>query len=586
MLSAKLPQMVKGAGLLKGKRLLDDSEALEPAFAAEKALRKAVREGIQDPGKLLKGLNPQFASEFAMFGAGLQGVGNPYGSGMAQLVGQLNQVLSAELGKDISLTSPLTSGLVPFDLLAPSRLIYPVYSPIRNKVPRVQGMGSSRRAKLIVGISGSQTGGAAGNVIDLAISEFPGGVAPPNWPGQLPASGQQAAVDLNVPYRFWGRSEALSWLAQFSGQGFEDISALANLILLQEFMLGEEYADIAATSSNVTGPASPATGGTARAAGTGEDPITGAGGSTIYIRLTAANFYGETASSTALTVAGVTNGTSVVDFSTPAAGLPAGALFWNVYVGTGAADPGAAASWFYGRVAGAKLTIQGALPTTGAAPTADTGTGKAERQEGIIPTLDGHSAAAGIYPSVGAGAPVDWQAGYVQVVPSGTTLTNDLVAAALQQVWDGPGAYRANPSELLVEGGDAKRLADSILAANAAQAAYRLFIDQGEVASIRAGAAVSEVQNPITRDVVRLTVHPWWTQGTVVGLSYTLPVAYSNVSNVWEKTLVQDYLSISWPVIDATFRYSMFMYGSMTCYAPQYNFIVKGISASADAPFS
>lgn len=35
-------------------------------------------------------------------------------------------------------------------------------------------------------------------------------------------------------YKFFGLTESLSWLAQFAGQGFEDISALANLILLQE----------------------------------------------------------------------------------------------------------------------------------------------------------------------------------------------------------------------------------------------------------------------------------------------------------------------------------------------------------------
>ncbi len=33
----------------------------------------------------------------------------------------------------------------------------------------------------------------------------------------------------NVPYRFLGISEQLSWLAQFAGQGFEDIAGLANL---------------------------------------------------------------------------------------------------------------------------------------------------------------------------------------------------------------------------------------------------------------------------------------------------------------------------------------------------------------------
>ena len=41
-----------------------------------------------------------------------------------------------------------------------------------------------------------------------------------------------------MPYRFFGISEQLSWLAQFAGQGFEDIAGLANLIMLQEMMLG------------------------------------------------------------------------------------------------------------------------------------------------------------------------------------------------------------------------------------------------------------------------------------------------------------------------------------------------------------
>lgn len=58
------------------------------------------------------------------------------------------------------------------------------------------------------------------------------------WPLNLPPAGSQTFVTLNVPYRFFGVTEQLSWLAQFAGQGYEDISALANLIMLQEMMLG------------------------------------------------------------------------------------------------------------------------------------------------------------------------------------------------------------------------------------------------------------------------------------------------------------------------------------------------------------
>ena len=58
------------------------------------------------------------------------------------------------------------------------------------------------------------------------------------WPLSLPQSGSQTEVTLNIPYKFFGITEQLSWLAQFAGQGYEDISALANLIMLQEMMLG------------------------------------------------------------------------------------------------------------------------------------------------------------------------------------------------------------------------------------------------------------------------------------------------------------------------------------------------------------
>ena len=92
----------------------------------------------------------------------------------------------------------------------------------------------------LLGICGSQTGGQG--VIDISIPELVGGTlgntGGSGWPLNLPQSGKQTEYKLNVPYRFFGLSEALSWLAQFEGQGFEDLSALANLVLLQEMMLG------------------------------------------------------------------------------------------------------------------------------------------------------------------------------------------------------------------------------------------------------------------------------------------------------------------------------------------------------------
>jgi hypothetical protein len=71
----------------------------------------------------------------------------------------------------------------------------------RNKLPRPPGQGTSRQERVFTGISGSQTGGQG--VVDIAIQELVqsgGGLAGTNWPLNLPASGAQTEVNLNVPH--------------------------------------------------------------------------------------------------------------------------------------------------------------------------------------------------------------------------------------------------------------------------------------------------------------------------------------------------------------------------------------------------
>src|ERR1019366_796672 len=96
----------------------------------------------------------------------------PQNQGMNQLVAAV-EMLASQLGKSISITSPLATSFAPYDLVAPSRLIYPVYSPFRNKLPRLLGQGVAHRAKVITGITGSQTGGQATK--RWSIGEFDGG---------------------------------------------------------------------------------------------------------------------------------------------------------------------------------------------------------------------------------------------------------------------------------------------------------------------------------------------------------------------------------------------------------------------------
>lgn len=127
MLSDKMPTLVKGVGYARpgGNRPLDDDEQIfRRSMRAEAAFRGAIKKGIEQPAQVVKGMAPEFAGQFGAFLAN-----SPQNQGMLQLVSQLNQQLTEALGKSITLTSPLNSGFVPFDLVAPSSLIYPVYSP-------------------------------------------------------------------------------------------------------------------------------------------------------------------------------------------------------------------------------------------------------------------------------------------------------------------------------------------------------------------------------------------------------------------------------------------------------------------------
>jgi hypothetical protein len=60
-------------------------------------------------------------------------------------------------------------------------------------------------------------------------------------------------------------------------------------------------------------------------------------------------------------------------------------------------------------------------------------------------------------------------------------------------------------------------------------------------------------------------------------------MSFSNVSNAWEVTNVQDYISINWPVVDVTFRFSIFLYGALIGIAPQYSGILQGIQRTGSS---
>jgi hypothetical protein len=379
--------------------------------------------------------------------------------------------------------------------------------------------------RLITGISGSQTGGQS--VLDTSIPELvQTGGSFSNWPINLPPAGSETVATLNIPYRFFGVTEQLSWLAQFAGQGYEDLSALANLIMLQIAMLGEEYQLIAGSATSLSTPSAPTA--TVRAAQSNETAFN----TTITtIKVAAVNYFGNTAVSGTAAVT-VSSG-QVVDVTISPV---TGAMQYNIYGNDGSHD------YLFATVGGVKYTLQGfsTLPAQITAPSTDSGTGKGTRLEGVVPTLSGLSA-GNVYPT-------GWQGGYYNN-NVGLHLNYNTVYTTLKALWDSStgsttnGPFKADPAELISSGSDLTNLSQDVISQGTATN-YELFITQSDVSNVTVGAAVSQFQNPLTRSLLKLVVHPWYPQGNATFLSYQLPQTYTNVGNAWEVSCVQDYVSI------------------------------------------
>lgn len=571
--AALMPALVKGYGQMvptgqpgSVRQELSDQVAIDAMSEASAEVLKRVTKGaLKDAEFALKGFYGPFADSIRALNAF-----SPQNVGAAQTAARWSKEISAATGKSFSLSSPLSSGFVPFDLVPFVRTIYPVYTPLRNKLPRVPGQGEFHKGKILASITGSLPGGM-GTLQDDATTEFFGGSGFSAWPNPLPASGSQTAYDISIPYKFYALTESTSWLAQFSGQGFDDIYGLSSLVLLQEFMLLEEHDILASTSQALATPGAPTV--VARAAGTGETALSGVT-TNVGVRVGAINYWGQTITGAA-TVTGWSAG-QVMDITI--ATVP-GAMQYVIYVNT---NSGTYHQWLTntigGCVGGAKFTIQGALPTTGnLVLAADSGTFSANRSESLISVLSGqaYNGGSGPYPNVNAGY-------YNAAV--GQTLNVNSVQTALQQMYNGPNGYFANPSEIITSANDATNLANSIQSESVA--AYQLRIQQSEMAGVTAGIAVANIVNPVTRSAPEIIIHPYLTQGTALLMSYTLPQTQNNLGNVVEMVMVQDYAQIGWPVIDPAFRQSILRYGTFFMPAPQYCGLMQGLQNSSTTPYS
>ena len=126
--------MVKGTRAPGEKPLDDFDQVMTRQTYAEKSFLASIQKTMSDPASVIEGMNPDSPLRGPL---GMLLKNNPMFQ-MAQAIKNID--------KSFQLASPLSQGLLPYDLSAPTMLIYPVYSPLRNRFPRPAGQGKSHEA--------------------------------------------------------------------------------------------------------------------------------------------------------------------------------------------------------------------------------------------------------------------------------------------------------------------------------------------------------------------------------------------------------------------------------------------------------
>lgn len=546
----------KAADLFDGASPVEAAERMD-AYASE--LNKALSNASSVPGQA-PAADPVSAMEALVANKSL----SPDAAAGLQNALAAQRVALQDIQKDITLTSPLSTAFAAFDLEAPAKMLTPRPTPLRNRIPRKKGVGTSHRVKRITGYTGTGTGGIGQKwpgITETTTNTF-GSINYERGPII-----SYAADDLVLPYNSYSLSDSVSFDANFSGLGYQDLRQLSSTSTLYATMLMEERMMLMAR-----GTASGYSGALSAPVFTKASPVAGAGqtalaAGTYYINVTtdagvSINGFGESILGTEVSETVAAGDVLTVTVSTAVAG----ALGYNIYVGTAT---GAANLKYQGTLKGTgTFTIQGAgalvtgnnaaYSTSGAAAsraTADT-SAYATGYDGILPTVLGSNS------------------GYNNAINSTFSTSNpggefQTVFAQLYQ------NVKADPDLVLLNGNDRKQLSDAIKSGSNAN--YRLTIQEPGKDGVTYGSIVTGLQNEVTGKAVDLMVHPWLNPGVAPVLSFTLPIPDTEVSDVWANFLVQDYMGIQWPVTQFAYEFSTYFRGTFFCTAPAWNGAVSGI---------
>ena len=454
-----------------------------------------------------------------------------------------------------------TSGLTFYDLEVGAKFIYPVLTPLRNSIPRVSGKGGIQaawRAITAINTGGMRLGVSGGNR---------GGVI------------AVATADYTAAYKGIGLEGNVDFEAQYAGQNFDDVRAIAGKTLLESTMIGEEAMILGGNGSAVALGTTPTP--TLADVGTGGALVFNTQYSVICVALTLdALINGSIAGGIQAQITRTNADGSSDTFGGGAARKSAAATVTTAndaasthkITATVAATTGALGyAWFWGasgsEVLGAITKINSVVITanaTGTQTAASLGTGDNSQNalafDGLLYQAfkSGSNAAITVMPTGTAG--------------TGTPLTSDgaggivEIETILQSMWDN---YRLSPDTIWVNSQEARNISTKILAGTSTAA--QRFVFQTMQDAIGGGIMVRTYLNKYSMSggsVIDIKVHPNMPAGTLLMTTGKLPYALSNISNVIQIRTRQDYYQIEWPLRSRKYEYGVYADEVLQHYAP------------------
>jgi hypothetical protein len=453
-----------------------------------------------------------------------------------------------------------TTGLTFYDLEAGAKMLYPILTPLRNEIPRVSGRGGIQANwKAVTGINTSGirvgvSGGNRGAVMAVSVADY-------------------AAA-----YKGIGIEDNVDFEAQYAGQGFEDIRALAAKVGLQALMLAEEILILGGDGTVALG-ITPTPSLTASTTG---GTMTATTKSVIVVALTLEGYINASVTAGIPTSVTRTNADASTDTfgggsaqkSVAATQATTGAT-GSIVATVAAVRCAVAYAWFWG-AAGAE--VLGQITTVNKA-TLTTDAGVGTQTAASLPSAD-NSANNLVFDGLLTQAMKTGSNAYFKSL-DGATLTADgaggivEIDAALKNRWDN---YKLTPDTIWISSDLALSISQKILAGNA-NGAYRIVVNM-EQGMMVGGVMVATYLNRFSMagaNVVKIRIHPNMPQGMILMTSNSIPYPVSGVGNVMQIRTRQEYYQIEWPLRTRKYEYGVYADEVLQHYFPPAMSVIANI---------